>query len=94
MIDELNAAARIVAIVIDALLQISRAPPNSRAASDALDYLTDQVEAYRRAWHSSSTYKPTETYLVALMEAASGPPTHERLLESDCQIESALVLES
>jgi hypothetical protein len=94
MIDELNAAARIVAIVIDALAQIARATPNSRAASDALDYLTDQVEAYRRTWHSSSTYKPTETYLAALMEAASGPITCERLLESDCQIESALVLES
>ncbi len=94
MIDELNAAARIVAIVIDALVQISRAPPNSRAASDALDYLTDQVEAYRRAWHSSSTYKPTETYLVALMEAASGPTTREKLLESGSQIESTLILDS
>lgn len=94
MIDELNAAARIVAIVIDALVQISRAPPNSRAASDALDYLTDQVEEYRRAWHSSPTYEPTETYLVALMRVTSGPITCERLLESDCQIESALVLES
>ncbi|MBI2735899.1 MAG: hypothetical protein HYX38_05010 [Rhodospirillales bacterium] len=94
MIDELNAAARIVAIVIDALAQIARSPPNSRAASDALDYLTDQVEAYRRAWHSSPTYKPTETYLVALMEAASGPTTCEKLLESDCRLESAHVLDS
>jgi hypothetical protein len=94
MIDDLNAAARIVAIVIDALAQISRAPPKSRAASDALDYLTDQVEAYRRAWHSSSIYKPTEAYLVALMEAASGPISGEKLLESDCRIESALVLDS
>ena len=94
MIDELNAAARIVAIVIDALVQIARSPPNSRAASDALDYLTDQVEAYRRAWHSSPIYKPTETYLVALMEAASGPSTRQKLLESDCRIESALVLDS
>ena len=94
MIDELNAAARIVAIVIDALVQISGAPPNSRAASDAIDYLTDQVEAYRRAWHSSSTYKPTETYLVALMEAAPGATTREKLLESGSQIESALILDS
>ena len=94
MIDELNAAARIVAIVIDALAQIARSPPNSRAASDALDYLTDQVEAYRRAWHSSPTYKPTETYLVALMEAASGPSTREKLLESSSRLESALLLDS
>lgn len=89
MTDELNAAARIIAIVADSLAGLQLAPPNSRAASDRLDYLVVQVDAYRRAWSSSRFYPATEAYVVALMEAAAGASISHDLPESGLQKESA-----
>jgi hypothetical protein len=85
MTDELNAAARIVAIVVDSLVEIRRAPPNGRAASDRLDYLLNQVQAYRRKWGTAATFAATDTYVVTLIEAAARAPNGDHLLESSSQ---------
>lgn len=82
MTDELNAAARIVAIVVDSLIALRRAPPNSRAASDGLDYLANQIEAYKRAWGTTPSYPATETYILALVSTAAEAPNPPELLES------------
>lgn len=85
MTDELNAAARIVAIVVDSLVEIRGAPPNSRSASDRLDYLLEQVQGYRRRWASATTFDMTDAYIVGLIEAAAGQPNGSNLLESGSQ---------
>ncbi|MCA0248271.1 MAG: hypothetical protein LCH93_16785 [Proteobacteria bacterium] len=92
MNDQLNAAARIVAIVADSLTALSQAPPNSRASSDGLDYLAGQIEAYKRAWGSARTFPATEAYILALMQAATEASKPNDLLESGSRKESALPL--
>jgi len=91
MIDELNAAARIVAIVVDSLTVLCHAPPNSRVSSDALDYLASQVDAYKRLWGTSPLFPATEAYMLALMQAASEAAIPNNLLESGLRKESALL---
>lgn len=92
MIKELNAAARIVAIVVDSLTELCQAPPNSRASSDGLDYLASQIEAYKRAWGGTATFPATEAYILALMQAASEAAIPNNLPESGSRKESALPL--
>jgi hypothetical protein len=92
MIQELNAAARIIAIVVDSLTELCQAPPNSRASSDGLDYLTSQIEAYKRTWGGSATFPATEAYILVLMQAASEGAIPSNLQESGSRKESALLL--
>ena len=91
MSDELNAAARIVAIVVDSLVDIRRAPPGGRAASDALDYLDSQLQRHRQRWARSPLLPATETYILSLLEAAALPAIPNELLESGSRKESALL---
>lgn len=92
MIHELNAAARIVAIVVDSLTALCQAPPNSRASSDGLDYLASQVDAYKRTWGSAATFPATEAYILVLIQAASQAANPSNLQESGSRQESALPL--